>query len=539
MKKLLFFVFAICAALPQGAVCTGGNVDASINPDIDADIEAASENNESENNNSDVKSTESFIKSPFATTSQWGDANINTNPSSSYWDTVTKNYQTKQINDVKATYDESQNKSNTPTTNNSTETKGTTENPPKAQHKNSAPMTPDPEKVQQAKDAEQAYQDARDIEKAGRPLTALATGMTGTGGYMIASSISEKIADKNAEEDMKAYLANMYCDYGGGQQVDLGDTEIIPDGGELFNYYQEYVNTANRLKSTKAALNLTPGIESQVVYTDAKYNLYNYQPAGARSTGEISLARALMDANSADATAWAEQKEKTNTLLGVGTTLAVGGIGTGLANRAYTNKYREQHQRLKEETERTVQQIVQTDAAQMVQAQIVEQPTQPSNPVMPNTDANTQKPITANQFAIELATISVSPDQGFDFNGVKLTDYLTGFLDSFAHQLTNLLSKTEFESAKIKITITAHTDHVPLRNNNAYSNLVAFSKARAETVENYLLDKLSNLNGRIDFDAQGKGAQNCTTGSEQSPQDAPECRKIEIKLEDTTNWDSV
>lgn len=199
---------------------------------------------------------------------------------------------------------------------------------------------PDSEKIKKAEEAEAKYKAAAEKEKAGRAHSAIATGLSTAGGYMLGEAIAERIADNDAEEAMNDYLAGMRCSYAGGQNVELGQTVEIPGGDELFNYYNKYKQIAERLKRTKAALNLPAGIESQVVYDKAETNLYKYTTLGARSGGEISLARALTDPNSEDAAAWAAQKEKTNTNMTIGGGLATSGLATGIIGRiAVNNKY--------------------------------------------------------------------------------------------------------------------------------------------------------------------------------------------------------
>ena len=199
---------------------------------------------------------------------------------------------------------------------------------------------PDQEQIKKAEEAEAKYKAAAEKEKAGRAHSAIATGLSTAGGYMLGASIAERIADNDAEEAMNSYLGGMRCSYAGGQNVELGQTVEIPGGDELFNYYNKYKQIAERLKRTKAALNLPAGIESQVVYDKAETNLYKYTTLGTRSSGEISLARALTDPNSEDAAAWAAQKEKTNTNMTIGGSLATGGLATGIIGRiAVNNKY--------------------------------------------------------------------------------------------------------------------------------------------------------------------------------------------------------
>ncbi|MBO4683318.1 MAG: ankyrin repeat domain-containing protein [Alphaproteobacteria bacterium] len=189
---------------------------------------------------------------------------------------------------------------------------------------------------QAALDSQKEYEQAREKEKAGRAGTAIATAATGLGGYAIGSSLSEQLADKNAEADMNEYLKGMNCNYSGGGVASLGETVEIPGGDELFAYYNEYRNLANNLKQTKAALNLTPGLEAQVVYENS--NLYQYSSRTPRSGSTTSLARALMDENSDDAAAWVGQKDEAAGNLRTGAAVAAGGVVVGIGNRVSVDK---------------------------------------------------------------------------------------------------------------------------------------------------------------------------------------------------------
>ncbi|MBO4683302.1 MAG: hypothetical protein J5611_01845 [Alphaproteobacteria bacterium] len=200
-----------------------------------------------------------------------------------------------------------------------------------AEEQETTETEPDEEKVATAKQSQKEYELAREKEKAGRVNAGLSTLATGLGGYAAASSYFEQEADKKAEEDMRDYLSHMYCNYSGGGVASLGETVEIPGGDELFAYYNEYRNLANNLKQTKAALNLTPGLEAQVVYENS--NLYQYSSRTPRSGSTASLARALIDKDSEDAAAWNAQKEETAKDLRTGALVAAGGLAFGISNR--------------------------------------------------------------------------------------------------------------------------------------------------------------------------------------------------------------
>lgn len=172
-----------------------------------------------------------------------------------------------------------------------------------------------------------------------RALTSASTAATGLGGMQLGEGIAEKQADADAERDMRAYLATFRCEYGNGQSVTAGNEEIIlPGGNELMDYYTEYKLIADRLKQTKAALGLRPGIESETLYDKAQSNLYQYSTTGITDGAYTSLSRALMDPDSKDANEWTAQKEKTKNKLTAGAVAAGIGVVGGIVGNAIINK---------------------------------------------------------------------------------------------------------------------------------------------------------------------------------------------------------
>lgn len=186
-----------------------------------------------------------------------------------------------------------------------------------------------------------AYEEAKAREQSfsNRALTAATVAATGLGGMQLAEGIAEQNADREAEEDMRAYIATMKCEYGKGQQVEMGTQDVtLPGGNELLNLYTEYKQIAERLKTTKAALGLRPGIESEVLYDKAQTGLYQYANTGKTGGGYTSLYNALTDETSDDAAAWASQKEISAQKVKAGA--AVGGVGAigGAAGNLLINK---------------------------------------------------------------------------------------------------------------------------------------------------------------------------------------------------------
>ena len=194
------------------------------------------------------------------------------------------------------------------------------------------------EKFKTAKDALSAAQE-KENSWANRAVSAVSTAATGLGAMEVASALAERKADKNAEAEMQEYISTMKCEYGNGQEFNFGTDEItLPGGNELLEYYTEYKTLADNLKTTKAALGLRPGIESEVLYDRAQSGLYQYSNAERQSGGETSLYRALTDTESADATAWNDQKDASTKKLYIGGGAAAVGVVGGAAENYFINR---------------------------------------------------------------------------------------------------------------------------------------------------------------------------------------------------------
>ncbi len=190
-------------------------------------------------------------------------------------------------------------------------------------------------KVSELKDNAQKMKD-KEQSTANKALGAAAIGATGIGGMNLMSGMAEQKADDSAEEDMKAYLATFVCDYGQGRNIKGGERDIdLPGGNELFDEVNEYKALAADLKVRKEALGKTPGIEAEVIYDIAETGLYDNVGMGRQSGAYASLSKALMDENSEDAKAWAEQKADTKSKIKTGAiTAGAGAIGGLVGNLA-------------------------------------------------------------------------------------------------------------------------------------------------------------------------------------------------------------
>lgn len=176
----------------------------------------------------------------------------------------------------------------------------------------------------------------KETSTANKLIGAAGIGATGIGTSQALSALSEQRADNRAENDMRAYLATIKCDYGTGKTVNGGDTGIeLPGGNELTQYATQYKTLAADLKVRKTALGMSPGIESETIIDAAETGLYDNAATGKTNGAFTSLSRALSDETSADAQAWAQQKADTASKLKTGAIVAgVGAVGSAIANLA-------------------------------------------------------------------------------------------------------------------------------------------------------------------------------------------------------------
>lgn len=176
----------------------------------------------------------------------------------------------------------------------------------------------------------------KETSTANKLIGAAGIGATGIGTSQALSALSEQRADNRAEDDMRAYLATIKCDYGTGKTVNGGDTSIeLPGGNELTQYVTQYKTLAADLKVRKTALGMSPGIESETIIDAAETGLYDNAATGKTNGAFTSLSRALSDETSADAQAWAQQKADTASKLKTGAIVAgVGAVGSAIANLA-------------------------------------------------------------------------------------------------------------------------------------------------------------------------------------------------------------
>lgn len=191
----------------------------------------------------------------------------------------------------------------------------------------STTTTDNTDKLEEAK---QKYEDAKEKEQstANKTLTALTTAATGIGGMELARGLSEQKADKDAEQDMEAYISTMRCTYADGKSVKAGPDEIELPGGnnsDLMNYRAEYFALAQDLQDRKAALGLKPGIESEVVLDKTSLSLYDDESVGITNGSYASLYRAQMLESEDDQAKLAEDAKASKNRVIAGA--VVGGVG--------------------------------------------------------------------------------------------------------------------------------------------------------------------------------------------------------------------
>lgn len=186
--------------------------------------------------------------------------------------------------------------------------------------------------LQEAKAREQSIEN--------RTLSALTVAVTGIGGMQLAQGLAEQKADKEADQDMSAYIASFRCEYGDGKQVKGGPDEIeLPGGNDetLLKYRNEYIALAADLKERKEALGMKPGIESEVILDKAQIGLYDNESTGITGGAYSSLYRAKMLDSEIDQTKIDEDKEKSEKRVIAGGVLSGVGVAGGMIGNSLIN----------------------------------------------------------------------------------------------------------------------------------------------------------------------------------------------------------
>lgn len=140
--------------------------------------------------------------------------------------------------------------------------------------------------------ADQAHENENSL--ANRMLGGASMAAMGIGGMELAQGLAQQRADAKADADMTAYLATFRCEYGPNHADGNTTGNEVPGANQLFDLYQEYAALASSVKATKEALNMTPGIESQVILDKANIGLYDDVSTGKTNGTYASLYRAKM-----------------------------------------------------------------------------------------------------------------------------------------------------------------------------------------------------------------------------------------------------
>lgn len=374
----------------------------------------------------------------------------------------------------------------------------------------------------------------KETSTANKLIGAAGIGATGIGTSQALSALSEQRADKNAENDMRAYLATIKCDYGTGKTVNGGETGIeLPGGNELTQYVTQYKTLAADLKVRKTALGMSPGIESETIIDAAETGLYDNAATGKTNGAFTSLSRALSDETSADAQAWAQQKADTASKLKTGAIVAgVGAVGSAIANLAVNSGADKQNKSDEILAKYASLYKLEREVAALPAAKIPTCPTGATGThpdcvcpngqtYNPNTNAcdtapqpeeqqtsDTEEPqtliseivsptITEKTSNTNKAEITLPNDQLFDIGKSTLKPDAQSALTKFGTELDDSAWNN------CTITIVGHTD--PVGGNRVNQRL---SLARANAVK----DAINTTNGNITFKTSGTASANCTCG---------------------------
>ena len=201
---------------------------------------------------------------------------------------------------------------------------------------------------------QRAYDEAKANEQslANRTLTAVTTAATGIGGMELARGLAEQKADKEAEQDMAAYIATFRCTYGDGHQVKAGPEEIeLPGGNDatMMSLRNEYFSLASDLKERKEALGLTPGIESETILDKSEMGLYDDENVGITDGAYASIYRAtVLESEEDQAKIDEERKASKNRVIGGAVAAGVGVVGGIVGNSLINGKLGEKIKENKE-----------------------------------------------------------------------------------------------------------------------------------------------------------------------------------------------
>lgn len=377
---------------------------------------------------------------------------------------------------------------------------------------------------------------AKEQSTANKLLGGAAIGATGIGGMQLASAAAEQKADNAAENDMAAYIATFKCDYGQGMNIKGGEANItLPGANVLLPLYNEYTTLAADLKTRKEALEMAPGIESEVILDAATSGLYDNESIGIDGA-YTSLSRALMDENSADAAAWAAQKSETASKLKTGAIVAGAGALVGVVGDILINDIADKRKESSDEI------IAKYDALRQTMKQDLEsvekQSEQEAESQAPETeegkdaDAQDKTKVEGNNEGGIGIVLSTLDDSGTEAENTDITEVISAVTDNTEEEEKNtptpivtIYSESMFDSGKteiktpttkldevintlktqigsetvFEIVLVAHTDKDGIiqtsdlcKVNNVCTN-EQLSAARAESVKAYITSKWPDM----------------------------------------------
>lgn len=317
---------------------------------------------------------------------------------------------------------------------------------------------------------------AKEQSTANKLLGGAAIGAMGIGGMQLASAAAEQKADAAAEADMAAYIATFKCDYGQGMNIKGGEANItLPGANVLLPLYNEYTTLAADLKTRKEALEMAPGIESEVILDAATSGLYDNESIGIDGA-YTSLSRALMDENSADAAAWAAQKSETASQLKTGAIVAGAGALVGIVGNILINDVADKRKESSDEIIAKYDALRQTmkQDLQSVEKQSEQEATSNAPATEEGKDANTQDETKVEEkkesvVGTVLSTIGGNDTESGNTN-TSITDVIsvvTGNTEEKAEvkntptPIVTIYNESMFDSGKTKIkTPTTKLDEV-------------------------------------------------------------------------------
>lgn len=380
------------------------------------------------------------------------------------------------------------------------------------------------------RDTENAYKHERDNAQswANKGITAGSTLLTGEGAMKAAQALAEQKADRDAEIEMAEWISKMGCEYGNGQQVNLGKEETLPGGNELTQYYAEYKQLADKLKATKTALNLRPGIESEVLYDRAETGLYQYANAERQSGGFTSLSRALMNPEGTDAEQWNAQKAEVAKDLTTGTLLTAGGLVVGAAGNYLVNRNHEPT-KLQQSIDKVVVEVEEKlPAFTYTPAPVNITYQEPKTEIYLGENGGRAPIPTLTELKPKQNALTLNGDTTFDRNKATLKD--TTKINAFVDRLNTEVLATMTTDQEISINIIGHTD----RTGNDKIN-IPLSLERARSVEKHIKERLpSNISNKIHYEPTGVGSKDCSKNYCDGKDDCELCRKVVVTIEDIT-----